>query len=127
MSQRTTRLRTALLIFLAVLAVAAAGCLSFYLSREDALDDLRDEADSRLALLTTALFAPADKYSYLPEVLAVHPALEDLLRRKNDPAQAARANRLLEQLNRTAGSAVIYVLDDKGRVIAASNWNEPGS
>lgn len=127
MSQRTTRLRTALLIFLAVLAVAAAGYLSFYLSREDALDDLRDEADSRLALLTTALFAPADKYSYLPEVLAIHPALEDLLRRKNDPAQAGKANRLLEQLNRTAGSAVIYVLDDTGRVIAASNWNDPGS
>ena len=101
MSQRTTRLRTALLIFLAVLAVAAAGYLSFYLSREDALDDLRDEADSRLALLTTALFAPADKYSYLPEVLAVHPTLEDLLRRKNDPAQTNKANRLLEQLNRT--------------------------
>lgn len=114
-------------IILAVTAVAAAGYFSFSLSREDGLDDLRDEADSRLAILTTALFAPADKYSYLPEVLAVHPALESLLRRKDDPARVRQANALLEQLNRTAGSADIYVLDDKGMVVAASNWNQPSS
>ena len=127
MSERTTRLRTALLIILAVMAVAAAGYVSFSLSSEDGLDDLRDEADSRLAVLTTALFAPADKYSYLPEVLAVHPMLEDLLRRKSDQARVQQANVLLEQINRTANAAAIYVLNDKGLVIAASNWNEASS
>lgn len=44
---------------------------------------------------------------------------------RNDYVDAA--NRYLESVSREAGTANLYLLDKKGKVIATSNWNQPTS
>ncbi|WP_136417514.1 sensor domain-containing diguanylate cyclase [Herbaspirillum sp. ST 5-3] len=113
--------------FIILIAVASAAYLSYTISRKDGITDLKQEAAYRLELSSANLFAPTDKFSYLPEVVASHPTIVDALQHESDPAALRRANLFLEQTNSSAKSAVIYILDKKGRVIAASNWQEPES
>ncbi len=112
---------------LALAAVAACGYGAFSWSRHEGIKTLQSEASSRLALSRAALFAPTDKYSYLPELVSNHPLVAGSLSGRDDPQRIRDANLFLERLNSSAKSAVIYLLDDRGLVIASSNWNDPQS
>jgi diguanylate cyclase (GGDEF)-like protein len=117
-----SRIRQALV---ALLAVAASGYVAFFWSRQEGIRALQTEARNQLVYSTAALFAPTDKYSYLPEVVAGHPLIVSLMQGKRDPRRVQEANLFLERLNAGVKSSVIYVLDDKGLVLASSNWNGP--
>ncbi|HJV54033.1 MAG TPA: diguanylate cyclase [Noviherbaspirillum sp.] len=114
-------------ILLAVSAIAATGYLSFSVSRGAGIRNLHDEAERRLAVSNAALLTPVDKYSYLPELVALHPLVIDALQHKDDRQRLRQANLYLEQINSIAKSAVVYVLDAKGQVVAASNWRKATS
>jgi diguanylate cyclase (GGDEF)-like protein len=110
-------------IFIAT--VVAVGFLSFYLSSRHGMEYIHEDAERRLDSFSSALFAPTDKYSYLPNLVANHPVVIEALLDKRSPARQARANTLLEQLNATAKTATIYITDDHGLTIASSNWQHP--
>ncbi len=112
---------------MAVTVIALSTYFSWSASRRDGIADLGREAAYHLELSRATLFAPTDKFGFLPEVVANHATVLDALRHADDPASLARANQFLEQTNSTAKSAVIYLLDHAGLVIAASNWREPDS
>jgi two-component system, NtrC family, C4-dicarboxylate transport sensor histidine kinase DctB len=112
---------------LALLAVAAAGSMSFPWHRHAGIEGLRAEARLRLENYEAVLFAPTDKYSYLPDLVASHPLVVASLQHaasRNAAAHAHIADVFLEHLNTNARSAGIYVLDQKGLVIASSNWQD---
>lgn len=123
MLMKTAKRVRNVVIFIA--AVVAAGFLSFYLSSRLGMEHIHGDAERRLDSFSSALFAPTDKYSYLPNVVAHHPIVIDALLDKRDPARQARANALLEQLNAAAKTATIYITDDHGLTIASSNWQDP--
>jgi two-component system, NtrC family, C4-dicarboxylate transport sensor histidine kinase DctB len=112
---------------LALLAVVVAGYVAFFWSRQVGIENVRDEAQGRLEIYQAALFAPTDKYSYLPELLASHQLVIDCLLHADDAVHVLQTNRFLENLNRKAKSAAAYILDPKGLVIASSNWQDPMS
>lgn len=114
-------------ILLAILAIAAAGYLSYSLSRNAGIRDLHEKAERQLAISSATLFAPVDKFSYLPELVALHPLVIDALRHKDDKQRLRLADIYLERVNDSAKAAVVYILDEKGQVIAASNWQQPRS
>lgn len=108
-------------------AVAAVGYSAFSFSREEGIEAAQEEASNRLALHMATLFAPTDKYSYLPELVSNHPTIIDGLLHKNEAQHIRQTNLLLEHLNDGAGTDAIYVLDTTGLTIAASNWNKKQS
>ncbi|MGH8810017.1 MAG: hypothetical protein ACREX0_19245, partial [Noviherbaspirillum sp.] len=100
-----------------ILAVATTGYLSYSWSSQRSLATLRAEAQGRLALSKAALFAPTDKYSYLPEVVANHPLVIGALQNKDSPRHVHEANLLLDRVNSSAKSTVIYASDNTGLTI----------
>jgi two-component system C4-dicarboxylate transport sensor histidine kinase DctB len=110
-----------------ILAVAAAGYFSHSWSSQRSIARLHAEAQNRLALSKATLFAPAEKFSYLPEVVANDPLVIEALQNKNSPQRVHEANMLLDRINSSARSSVIYALDDKGLTIISSNWEESNS
>jgi len=124
MAETTRRMRN----FVAALAtVVAAGYIAYDLRWQQFIRDVESEAASRLEVAAASVFGPTEKFSYLPELLAGHPLIIATLRRPQDPEQRAMANRYLEGVNSSARSAVIYILDRDGLVVASSNWRDPES
>lgn len=107
--------------------IAAAMLASLYavysVSHQVGLSALEQEASRRLEHVANTLFVPVEKYSYLPEVVASQAIILDTLRDKTSPATIARANAYLESVSKMAKANAIYVMDQDGRTIAASNWN----
>ena len=69
----------------------------------------------------------AGKYAYLPLTAGMHPDILAVLAHPQDPATRQRANRYIEEVNRHAGSDVLYLIDLQGLTLAASNWATPRS
>lgn len=112
---------------LVAIAIACATYFSYIWSRDASIEALREDVTARMDIYRAALFAPTDKYSYLPEVVANHSIAVDVLRNRTDPSRIANANVFLHHLNSRSGSDLIYVLDNSGQVVAASNWDSPTS
>lgn len=111
----------------ALLAVAATGYVAYALSWKSGLENLLEDANSRLKIATAMLLAPTDKYSYLPQVVAEHPVITNLIQDNSAPERVHQANLFLERLNSRVKSTAIYILDPSGVVITSSNWNDPRS
>ena len=111
---------------LAILCVLGAGAYGAYIySQHVGILSRQAVAARRLEDFSAALFSPMDKYDYLPEITAKHPLVMDTLEHPDDPLRKRRLNSFIENLNRTAKSEAIYVLDSQGLTIAASNWQDP--
>lgn len=98
--------------------------LAFMWGKQTDLAKLHEGSERRLALLSEMLFAPIDKFSYLPKVAATFPVLSAALSDPKNDVSRSRASQFLRTLNASAKSAVIYLLDRKGIVVASSNWQE---
>lgn len=114
-------------MLLACIVIGVVGYLSSQWSRRNDIMALHVGSARRLAVLSTALFSPIDKFSYLPELVAQYPQMTALLENPGDAFLAGKTNELLKRINDSSRSAVVYLLDRQGRAIAASNWQEPES
>ena len=127
------RSRTVLLLLTtaAVLAITAA---TWFVAVW--LADPARRADEGLALKKSNIVTEADRYQYLPFVVALDDRilklLDEALRRSpgarrgpDDPIN--RANRYLETVNREARSHDLFVMDATGTTLASSNWRDSDS
>ena len=78
------------------------------------------------------LDAQLQRYSKLPEVLANDPRLLAPLQYDNRNAgpaaeQFKQSNRLLQQWAQTLKADTIYLINQRGKTLAASNWQHPDS
>lgn len=85
------------------------------------LDTLQKQAHHRLEVFKASFFSPVERFDYLPSLLARHPTILDVLGHPGDPAREQMLNAFLEDVNGTAGSAAIYVMNTDGATIASSN------
>jgi two-component system C4-dicarboxylate transport sensor histidine kinase DctB len=116
----TGPLGVAVALGLFVLAVSVAGSWA----ERAWLTELRDHGAVRLELYATLLEQELARYHYLPAAVQLNPAVVALLRDRPDAAVADRVARFLKALNAEAGASELYVLDEAGKVLAASNWDE---
>jgi two-component system, NtrC family, C4-dicarboxylate transport sensor histidine kinase DctB len=108
------------------LLVAALGLLVIDRTmRTSALDEANRAAQNEAAILAAGLESELDKFSLVPLVLARDPQVQSLL--SGDAMQKAELNQRLEQLARQTGAAAIYLMDNRGLTLSASNWNQPDS
>lgn len=115
-----------LLLLLAAVASLAGG-LGYQASRTMGLAELQATGRHRLDLYAASLEREIDKYAYFPATLGLEREVLDLLAQAPDQTLARRVDGYLERLNERAHTLSIYVLDRRGRVVAASNWRRPDS
>ncbi|WP_144111101.1 ATP-binding protein [Paraburkholderia sp. BCC1886] len=118
--------RRLLVLFALVAGLAAACGLTYSVAWQNGIDNLRSNAGARVARTTNALKSTLERYESLPYLLAEHPIVQDVLVDPS-PANVARANLYLEDLNRHARATVTYIIPTNGYCVAASNWQGPGS
>lgn len=99
----------------------------YFLSMQSGIHSQRQSARQRLEVYETSLESILGRYDYLPKTLELNKDVLNLLEHPGDPAALAPVNYYLEQVNAQAKSNAIYILDLKGRTLAASNWNQSTS
>jgi two-component system C4-dicarboxylate transport sensor histidine kinase DctB len=108
---------------LIVVAIAVAAWIVYGWAWQRGLDDLHQAAARRMQTLSAILLVPTEKYSYLPDLLASHPLVLDVLLHPGRPEAVAHANVFLEKLQKDSHAAAVYVVNADGLVLASSNWN----
>ncbi len=114
--------------WIASLAVIAAAALSAHdVAMRSGLDRLRDSAGHRLDMVGAVLESDLARFEYLPSLLEMTPSVFALLDAPSDITLRDEVNRYLQGINATAGASNLYVLDQAGVGLAASDWNDPGT
>ncbi|GAB3625740.1 sensor histidine kinase [Pandoraea terrae] len=109
----------------AILAACVAFCLMTYsLSWQRGVAELRVNAGARVERYAGSLKSTVDRYEFLPYLLSLHPFVHDLLANPKDPARVQRANDYLFDVNQRAKASAAYVIDAGGVALASSNWRE---
>jgi PAS domain S-box-containing protein len=83
------------------------------------LDALRRTAEMQVLGLSAAV----TRFEYLPYAVAQHQDVLAVLAAPRDTAARDRANRFLEGVAQRASLSALYVMDDRGSTLAASNWD----
>ncbi|MDC7677223.1 sensor histidine kinase [Asticcacaulis machinosus] len=108
------------------LLAAVALFVTYDLTRRSALDDLKREARVTAQLRVAVLQSELDKQRAVPVILADDSDVVAALR-SPDPTRFVRISQKLERLRQETRGAVIYLINDKGVAVAASNWALPVS
>ncbi|MDT8893020.1 ATP-binding protein [Halomonas sp. I1] len=93
-------------------------------AREQALLDLRHDADNELRLSAASLVGHLSRHDYLPELLASREMVTRFLS-SPDAQNPMPLNLMLDRFRATAGVSDIYLLDHHADTLAASNWHRP--
>jgi len=96
--------------------------VAFELTLTAAMRDAETQAQRRLALFDRTLEAIIERFHYLPVAISQARETRAALDNPSDPAAIEAANGFLSQLNETAGASEIFLMEDTGSVVAASNW-----
>jgi two-component system C4-dicarboxylate transport sensor histidine kinase DctB len=123
-----TRVRlspTALLGLLGLSVILLWGAIA--LSRHVGVSRLTEAANHRLDLYSASLEGALGKYDYLTGVAALRQEIRSVLLHPASPDMRDATNRYLAEVNRQSGADVLFLIDRNGRVLAASNWDEPSS
>jgi two-component system C4-dicarboxylate transport sensor histidine kinase DctB len=120
-------LRLALLLLILATLVSGISFSVYRISQRMALAELQATGRHRLDLYAASLEREIGKYAYFPATLGLERDVLELLAHAGDTKLSNKVNNYLEQLNERAGTLAIYVMDDKGRVQASSNWRRPDS
>jgi two-component system C4-dicarboxylate transport sensor histidine kinase DctB len=103
------------------LSFLAAVFATFCVVHQDSLAELRRETQVKLDHFGASVFAPTDKYTYLPGLVSQYTQIETLLESPTKE-NILLSNVLLSDTNSRAGSTVLYVLSIEGKVIASSDY-----
>ncbi|MDR5861289.1 sensor histidine kinase [Halomonas eurihalina] len=128
-SHRLTRRQRALRVLLAGLGLAGlALCMwqTAQVAREQALQDLRRDAENELRLSAAGLVGHLSRHDYLPELLASREMVKRFLF-SPDSQNSMPLNLMLDRFRATAGVSDIYLLDHQANTLAASNWHRPNT
>ncbi|MHA6297185.1 sensor histidine kinase [Devosia sp. CAU 1758] len=106
----------------ALAVVALVFWVAFELTLGAAVRDAGEQAQRRLALFDRTLEAIIERFHYLPVAISQARETRAALDHPDDPSTIEAANGFLSKLNETAGASEIFLMEDSGSVVAASNW-----
>ena len=111
------------LLIIALTVVAALG--AWFVSYRAAHQQLEAQLVQTLILTSRNITSEIDRFRYLPKVIGEDERIRSLIDTPTDDASRDRAERYLETVARETGASYLYLLDDTGLALAASNWQEP--
>ena len=124
MSAFLLRYRVVLIVLLILLGLLASIWLAGRYAEQRAWQERSLEARGQLQLYAQSIHTLVERFRSVPEVLALDSDIKSLLRAPTDSLLRSKLNQRLEQLNSAAGSNVLYLLNDQGETLVASNWRD---
>ncbi len=124
-SQESRRWRRWLWL-LAPLGLALVTWQAAEVARQQALQELRQDADNELRLSAAGLTGHLSRHDYLPRLLASREAVRRFLSFP-DNQDSMPLNHLLDHFRAATGVSDIYLLDRHANTLAASNWHRPNT
>ncbi|MCV2868074.1 ATP-binding protein [Defluviimonas sp. WL0002] len=114
---------------LALLAAVgfAAALIVYAMAERVLLADLDAQLDRSLILSSRAVETEIERLRSLPDVAAQDARIQAAVEAPGDAGTIDTANRYLETIARHTGADQLYLMDDRGLTIAASNWNSAES
>ncbi|MEY8879457.1 MAG: ATP-binding protein, partial [Leptothrix sp. (in: b-proteobacteria)] len=106
---------------LAMALVGLSGWLGFSLSERQGTAALRLESNHRLDLFAAAVEGMVKRLEHVPATIQLNPDVLALLRAPARPERVQAVNGYLRRLNAHLGSLAVFVLDERGTVLASSN------
>ncbi|WP_374488316.1 ATP-binding protein [Zoogloea sp.] len=110
-----------------LLVIGLIGIGGYGVSEYQGVQTLRNDASHRLDLFAAAVDGIINRYAHIPATIQLNDEVQTLMHEPRNPKRVNAANRFLEQLNNTIGAIAIFVLNERGIVLASSNWNVPNS
>jgi two-component system C4-dicarboxylate transport sensor histidine kinase DctB len=117
------------LVSLSSALVLAAGLVlvAYWLGARTASDAIQTTGERQLQIIALDLEAVLDRFDTLPYAVAHLPIASQLLASPGNTTLQGDLNSTLQDLAQQAKVAAIYLMDNKGKTIAASNWDTPQS
>lgn len=113
--------------FVALALTAGAAVVSHTLAMRSGQKDLREAAGHRLDVMGSGLESELARFEYLPSLLDMTPSIFALLTTPGNSQLRDEVNRYLQRTNTLVGADNLYVLDNTGLGLAASDWSDPGT
>lgn len=109
-----------------VLVTAALWVTAAYFQGAQKAGEAAHEASSRqLQIIALDLEATLERYETLPYVLSLQSEAAQALKQPAPAERILRFNHTLRDIQRQAKVAAVYVMDQTGKTVAASNWDTP--
>jgi two-component system C4-dicarboxylate transport sensor histidine kinase DctB len=117
------------LVSLSSTLVLAVGLVlaAYWMGARMASDAIHATSERQLQIIALDLEAVLDRFDTLPYSVAHLPMASQLLAMPDKPALQRELNDTLQDLALQAKVAAIYLMDNQGKTIAASNWDTPQS
>ncbi|OAN75807.1 hypothetical protein A8B82_01470 [Sulfitobacter sp. EhC04] len=109
------------MLCLALLVAGLGGVVAYRVE----LLRLAETLDQSLTLTRRSIETEIDRFRYLPEVAEQDIRISRAVTTPQDARAVAAANQYLETIAAVSGADQLYLLDQSGIAIAASNWNTP--
>jgi two-component system C4-dicarboxylate transport sensor histidine kinase DctB len=119
-------LRTLAQAMLALVLVLLAGWLGFSASVQRGTESLRQEANHQLELFGAAAEGIIKRLEHAPATVQLNQDVLALLRQPQSAARVDSANLYLRRLNAHLGSLSVFVLNERGTVLASSDATMAG-
>lgn len=115
-----------LLLTLAILCVVVGcGWAGFTVAERQGIATLRQESNHRLDLFSSAVEGVINRLEHVPATIQLNQDVLQLLRHPRATGQRRVTSDYLRRLNAHLGSMSVFVLDDRGIVLASSNVDVP--
>ena len=92
-----------------------------------AYQDLHKQSTQNLNNLISYIDNTLGRFEKIPEVLSKHPLLLDVLLSPSNADKNQQLNLLLEEMSNVTQASDIYLVNNLGNTISASNWNKESS
>ena len=122
-----TSRKTPILITVVALCAAAVFFTTYFIAVGKARKDLHAAGQRQLQIVALDLQSILDKFETMPFALGALADVDQVLHHPDDAEAIARLNQSLQSIQRQSRVLAIYMMDDKGMTLAASNWNEDTS
>ncbi|PID34377.1 MAG: hypothetical protein CR976_00580, partial [Thiotrichales bacterium] len=112
----------ATILWLSALLFALVLLTVYYMAQRTALDQLRNTSEYHMNRLNGAIDAALAKHQYLPALLAKNELISNFLAGTSD-LSTTQVSAHLQNMNRTADTLDIYIMNIDGVTLASSNWD----
>ena len=123
-SMRRFLWRSAIVVVIVVATIAGA-LATFRLSERQGIASQRRESAHKLDLFASAAEAMVKRLEHVPPTVQLNPEVQRLLHDPANPRRVKLVNEYLRHLNAYLGSLSVYVMNDRGIVLASSNTDHP--
>ena len=125
MARRRPR-RRLLVTALAVLLLLASARAGYALGQQWGIASMRTESNHRLDLFASSVEGIVKRLDHMPATVQLNEDVLGLLRDPQNPSWVRSVNTFLRRLNAHIGSIAVFVLDERGIVVASSNQGRDG-